>query len=323
MGQYTRLSLNERQQIQSLSEQGYRHSEIAEELGRSKSTILRELKPWKGKIYRPRIAHVQSKKRQASRKLGKRKIDTALGEEIEHLLCEKHFSPEQINHHLKNQGKYSPSHEAIYQYIYSLEGERRKKCIAALRRRRKYRRRKTGVYKQRGRIPNMRTIHERAPSVETRKEIGHWEGDLIIGKQHGSALLTLVERMTRYTLIVLLQADKTSEAVVQACIDKLSALPQELRKTLTYDRGKEMTLHEQLTQAIETQVYFADPHSPWQRGSNENTNGLIRDFFPKGSDFREHTVEEVAKVEHLLNIRPRKVLGFRTPKQAFSDYLNP
>ena len=162
----------------------------------------------------------------------------------------------------------------------------------------------------------MKSIHERPLIIENRDDIGHWEGDTIVGKNDNSAIGTLVERKFRLTLIVPLKNGKTAERTIQAFIDKFNELPTNLKKSLTYDRGKEMTYHEKLTAATEMPVYFADPHSPWQRGSNENTNGLIRTFFPKGTDFSNFSDEDFKKVEDSLNNRPRKVLNYLTPNEA-------
>jgi len=154
--------------------------------------------------------------------------------------------------------------------------------------------------------------------VEQRIEIGHWEGDQVVGKDHRTAIATLVERTSRYTIIVPLIKNKGSIETVGSFIQIFNIIPKELRKSLTYDRGKEMTLHEIFTKKTEVSVFFADPHSPWQRGTNENTNGLIRQFFPKGTDFSKYRKEDYQKVQDLLNNRPRKVLGYMTPKEKLS-----
>jgi len=236
------------------------------------------------------LADADTKQKQSSRKAGKKKIKEELSMQIEKLLLEKRFSPEQISQVLIRQflmiNPCKFSHEAIYQYIYSQKDPvKRKLLIKCLRRRKKCRRRKLKRQEKRGSIRNMTSIHERSEIVNQRREVGHWEGDLIIGKNHGSAILTLVERALRYTMIVHLGSDMSAERVLEACKDRLGALPQELRRSLTYDRGKEMALHESLKLSMGVEVYFADPRAPWQRGTNENTNGLIRDFFPKGTDF--------------------------------------
>jgi IS30 family transposase len=324
MALYSRLSLDERKIIKCLLSQGSGINVIARHLNRSSSTISREVRRTMGEsdAYYPAIAHLSSQKQQSLRRLGKRKIDFHLGNLIDACLMEQHFSPEQISHYLRRTHDISISHEAIYQYIYHCDDMwKRKRMIKALRRRKKERRRRKGLKEKRGIIPNMVSIHDRPEAANQRQEIGHWEGDLIIGKGHGSAILTLVERMSRYTIIVPLGDKMNSLAVIKACKEELGRLPKELQKSLTYDRGKEMTHHEQLTSTLGIQVYFADPHAPWQRGTNENTNGLIREFFPKGTDFCQYSEDEIRHVEGLLNIRPRKILGFRTPEEVLHVYL--
>lgn len=166
----------------------------------------------------------------------------------------------------------------------------------------------------------MLSIEERPGEVADRIIPGHWEGDLIIGKHKRTALGTLVERTTRTTLLVPLEK-KDAASVREAYVEKLRKLPKELRKSLTYDRGKEMSEHKELTAMIGMTVYFAHPASPWERGTNENTNGLVRQFFPKGTDFSKVTRQEILRVQHLLNGRPRKVLQWRTPNEALQELL--
>jgi IS30 family transposase len=321
---YKRLSLEERKRIKELLSQSKGVNVIAKELNRAPSTISREIKQTVGDadVYYPAIAHMASLRRQKSRRLDKRKIGTVLSSLIDKYLMIDHFSPEQISHSLKINHDRNISTESIYQYIYRCEDmEKRKQMIKCLRRRRRERRRRGNKNEKRGKIPNMVSIHERPEAANLREEVGHWEGDLVIGKGHRSAVLTLVERLSRYTIIVPIWDNMTSLAVIEACRAKLGQLPQALQKSLTYDRGKEMFYHEHLTRALGIKVYFADPHAPWQRGTNENTNGLIREFFPKGTDFCLHQELEFQLVEALLNRRPRKVLGFKTPKEVFESYL--
>lgn len=208
------------------------------------------------------------------------------------------------------------SHEAIYQYIYVLpRGELKQTLIKALRQEHKYRRtQKTGtVEENRGKIANMLSIEERPEEVADRTVPGHWEGDLILGKYKRSALGTLVERTTRYTILVPLGGKKDALSVREAYAEAFKGVPDKLKKTLTYDQGKEMSQHEQFTIDTGIQVFFAHPGSPWERGSNENTNGLIRQYSPKGTDFTLVSVEEIKDVENKLNDRPRKVLNFYKP----------
>lgn len=215
------------------------------------------------------------------------------------------------------------SHEAIYDFIYVLpRGELRKSLILALRREHKYRRtmRKKGAEapETRGKIADMLSIDERPIEVADRIIPGHWEGDLIIGKHKQSAIGTLVERVTRYTIIVPLRRGKDAESVRKAYARALRTIPQELKKTLTYDQGKEMSGHKLFTLATDIKVFFAHPASPWQRGTNENTNGLIRQYFPKGTDFRNVTARRIKFVQRQLNDRPRAVLEYLKPHEVFN-----
>jgi len=328
---YLTLTLKDRQKIEHALEQGCSRKHIASLLFCHPSTITRELQRGTDAqgVYRATYAHRKSVKAKRSRKLGKRKI----------LLCQKlqsyvHdklkqcWSPEQIAETLKTTYTDTMMHispEAIYQYIYVLpRGELKKTLIKGLRQERAYRRtqrRKVHDAETRGKIQAMLSIHERPLDVADRTIPGHWEGDLIMGKYKRSALCTLVERTTRYTLIILLKQGKTAEDVRTAMQQRLQTLPRDLVKSLTYDQGKEMSQHQQFTIDTGITVYFADPASPWQRGTNENTNGLIRQFFPKGTDFLEVDEEEVRHVEDLLNGRPRKCLDFAFPKEKFYDLI--
>jgi len=170
---------------------------------------------------------------------------------------------------------------------------------------------------KRGKIKNATSIHERPKEVEDRTTFGHWEGDLIIGKDHKTAIGSLVERKSRWLKIVPLTGGKDSRSVIQSFALALSDIPSNLKTSLTYDRGQEMSLHETFTELTGIKVYFADPRAPWQRGTNENTNGLIRDFFQKKTDFSHYNEADFQRVEDLLNDRPRKVLGFKPPREVF------
>jgi IS30 family transposase len=214
------------------------------------------------------------------------------------------------------------SAEAIYQYIYVLpRGELKATLIKGLRQEHKYRRaHKSTAGKEaemRGKIADMLSIEERPIDVADRTVPGHWEGDLIIGKNKRTALGTLVERVTRYTLLVTLEA-KDADSVRKAYARALQKLPRSLTLSLTYDQGKEMSGHKAFTVATGITVYFAHPSSPWERGTNENTNGLVRQFFPKGTAFNKLPTGAVRHVQNLLNDRPRKVLNYRTPNEAFT-----
>jgi transposase, IS30 family len=229
----------------------------------------------------------------------------------------KRWSPEQVAHELRVLFAGEPSRwlckETIYQAIYDT-------AVSLTRpaRRRRRRRRLQGL-QRRGRLTAMRMIDERPVEVEDRVEAGHWEGDLIMGAGNRSAIGTLVERTTRY-LVLLPFPDgiATTDGVRQAITDALESVPAGLRRTLTWDQGKELAQHQQITVATGTAVFFCDPHSPWQRGSNENMNGLLRDYFPKGTDLSVHTVEDVVRIAAEVNDRPRKTLGWQRPAELFA-----
>jgi transposase, IS30 family len=321
----------DRDRIELWYYQGIKPALIARRLGFHKSSIGREL--LRGidaqGIYRAVYADKKAVRRIRSRVLGKRKIckNPAL-QGFVHQKLTLAWSPMQIAHKLKElytKQYMHISHEAIYQYIYVLpRGTLKKTLIEGLRQSRKYRRsprKEKQDQEMRGKIKDMLSIHERPLEVADRVIPGHWEGDLIIGKYKRSAIATLVERTTRYTKLVALPQGKDAVSVRQALQATLTKLPAQLVKTLTYDQGKEMSQHKQFTIDTGIQVYFADPASPWQRSTNENTNGLIRQFFPKGTDFSLVSPEELQYVEDLLNGRPRKCLGFAFPKEKFYDLV--
>jgi IS30 family transposase len=233
------------------------------------------------------------------------------------------WSPEQIATRLQAEYPDDPtmraSHETIYAYLYVLpRGQLRRELLVYLRQRHKRRRRqgRRPAVDGRGQLPDMISIEERPAEVADRTIPGHWEGDLLMGRRQASALGTLVERTTRTTLLVPLTA-KDATSVRRAFAREMRTLPQQMRRSLTYDRGKEMAEHRLFTEATGITVYFAHPQSPWERGTNENTNGLLRQFFPKRTDFSTLSRREIKHVQHLMNGRPRKVLNWRTPSEAF------
>lgn len=237
------------------------------------------------------------------------------------------WSPQQIADRLKleypTDMNMQISHESIYTYIYCLaRGSLRKELVGYLRQKRAHRgpQGRVSAARKATRIPDLISIHERPPEVADRIIPGHWEGDLIVGANHTTALGTLVERTTRTVILVPLKA-KDAVSVAEAFARELETLPEQMKLTLTYDRGSEMARHRLSTEKTNMQVYFADPHSPWQRGTNENANGLIRQFFPKGMSFKNVTIEEIKYVQDLLNGRPRKTLDWLTPFEAFSNLL--
>jgi len=327
---YTRLSSEEREEISRCLAQGQSFGQIGKKLDRKTSTISRELSRlrYNPRSYRATFAGEIAVKRRNHRvkippKLVRNKrLRTYV---ITHLKL--HWSPEQIAARLKieypNDMNMRASHETIYTYVYCLaRGELKKELIATLKQQRTSRERPRGK-NSRARyspIPDLVSIEERPKAVEDRIVPGHWEGDLIIGKGGQSAIGTLVERTTRALILVPLKS-KQADHVAQAFAHELRKLPEQMKLTLTYDRGSEMARHMLFTKATTMKVYFADPHSPWQRGTNENTNGLIRQFFPKGTDLPSSR-KEIKRVQDLLNGRPRKVLEYRTPYEAFSKLLS-
>jgi transposase, IS30 family len=319
MAQYCRLSFAERQRIDQLKKQGHGVRSISRAICRSPSTISREFNR-RFTEYNAKTAHKDAIEK-SYRRVKKRKISGPLAEIILYLLTELHCSPEQISGYLQKEYGSMPemqvSSEAIYLWVY--RHERREIITRFLRRKHKYRRQRRVRGVHRGGIKNRVSIRERPPSVEDREEMGHWEGDLIIGEKQRSAIGTLVERSTRYTILVQLDS-RDSETVVGNFIKFLKRIPPHLRRSLTYDNGSEMAYHEKLFSETQTKVYFADPRSPWQRGTNENTNGLIREFLPKSTDLSVHSQEKLGGFAALLNRRPRKILNFNTPEQVFEYF---
>lgn len=319
MAQYCRLSFAERLRIEQLKKQGHGVRSISRALCRSPSTISRELNR-RFTEYNAKTAHKDSIEK-SYRRVKRRKISGPLAEVILYLLTELHCSPEQISGYLRKEygsmSEMQVSPEAIYLWVY--RHERRKIITRFLRRKHKYRRKRRVRGVHRGGIKNRVSIRERPPSVENREEVGHWEGDLIIGEKNQSSIGTLVERSTRYTILVQLDS-RDSETVVSKFISFLKRFPPHLRRSLTYDNGSEMAYHEKLSNEIQTKVYFADPRSPWQRGTNENTNGLVREFFPKSTDLSAHSQEKLGGVSALMNRRPRKVINFNSPERVLEYF---
>jgi IS30 family transposase len=327
---YTRLADQERESISRGLAQHKSIRQLAKELGRSPSTISREIRRNKGKSgYRAFSASRRAKAAASSRKRGKRKIekqDGLLSYVMEKL--QREWSPQEISKRLKIEYAWDMnmqvSHEAIYQYIYVLpRGELKQLLIKGLRQERKHRRpqKRGDTTETRGKIANMLSIEERPAEVADRSVPGHWEGDLILGKYKRSALGTLVERTTRYTILVPLGEHKDAASVREAYAEAFKSLPAELKKSLTYDQGKEMSEHEQFTIDTGIQVYFAHPGSPWERGTNENTNGLIRQYFPKGTDFTQVSKEQILEVQRKLNDRPRRALGYLKPDEVINQLV--
>jgi len=329
MKTYYRLTFEEREEISRLLSQKYSFNTIAEFLKRDKGTISREVNQGADNKYAYRAVRAQNRARRksAKRRKGKRKIDKngKLKKEIVAKL-KLRWSPEQIANFLKE--KYPQdkdmriSHEAIYTYLYVLpKGQLKKELLSYLRqgKKRRYKRNRKNQRIER-KLEDMTSIEERPAEVADRTVPGHWEGDLIIGKNRRSALGTLVERMSRTTILVPLN-NREAVTVRKSFAREIKQVPHQMKLTLTYDQGREMAEHKLFSKQTEVKVYFAHPGSPWERGTNENTNGLVRQFFPKGTDFNRIPRREIKKVQHLLNGRPRKVLNWQTPYEIFNKLL--
>lgn len=301
--------------------------EMGRFLNRSTSTISRELRRDLGgeSGYVALLAGEQADRlRLMPRKALKLVVGNPLFEIVKDYLKKK-WSPEQIAGTLKcmhpDKREQRVSHETIYHTLYAMpRGELRRELIACLRWSRDKRRSKTRGPDGRGHIAEMQSIHLRPQEVTDRLIPGHWEADMIKGAMNRSSVGTLVERTT--LLVVLAKMpDGTAQSALDGFSEALSAIPPELRKTFTYDQGREMSKHAQLTERTGVAVYFCDPHSPWQRGLNENTNGLLRQYLPKGSDLSVYTQEQLDEIAWSLNTRPRKSLGFRSPVEVYSELL--
>ena len=312
------LSLAEREEISRGLVLGCSIRAIAVQLDRAPSTVSREVKR-NGDVqsYRATSADKNAWDRSERPKVCKLVQNRPLCRKVEMKLRRK-WSPEQIAGWLKLEYPGDEwnqvSHETIYRSLFiQARGAFKKELQAYLRSKRSIRRARTSTLKDDGLggMPNAVTISERPASVEDRAVPGHWEGDLIEGSNK-TCIATLVERHTRYVLLAKLDNKKT-QTVVDALIKQAHKLPDELYKSLTWDRGTEMTGHQRFTLATDIKVYFCDPQSPWQRGSNENTNGLLRQYFPKGTDLSVHSQAKLSAVARQLNERPRKTLGFETP----------
>jgi len=334
---YCHLSLEERALIQTHLERGESPRQIALSLDRSASTITRELKRngWAGPRTRPKrgrpplaggyrleLAHRRAAVNRAKARVVRRlRPATPLWDSVMAYL-KTGYSPEQIAGTLAQVHPDTPSlrvsHETIYTAIYAMpRGALRTQVIGWLRQGHTKRRPRARGEDRRGRIPDMISISERPPEVEERLVPGHWEGDLIKGAYNRSSVGTLVERTTLFTVLARM-GDARAETAAASFAHVLNRIEAQKRLSLTYDQGREMAAHDRLTQASGVKVYFADPHSPWQRGINENTNGLLRQYLPKGSDLSQFSQAELDAIAWRLNTRPRKSLGFKCPAQLFT-----
>lgn len=322
----SQLTTDERYQITYLHMNGHSPAEIGRRLGRHRGTIGRELErnadPMGGYHYLSAQAQADTRRRVASRRY---KLDTAGSVAGKAVRCglKQRWSPEQIAGRLRldhpDDSAAWVSHETIYQWVYrqSLHG---KTLYQRLRRSHKHRRRRIpGERKgKRGMIPGRIGIEERPPIVAERRRFGDWESDTVEGAKGRGLVATHVERKSRYTLLDKL-ADKKAATVTQSTTASMMSLPRKLRHTATFDNGKEFADFKTIERELGLTVYFANPHSPWERGTNENTNGLLRDWLPKGSDFSKVTARRLAQIQKMLNNRPRKCLNYRTPIEVLND----
>jgi transposase, IS30 family len=347
-----RLSIGEREEIMVGTRRGESIRSIARRLGRAPSTIMREIYfngrcrdapgryralhrfgtnrgGWDAKsLYRASAAQARSEARARRPKTGKLAGYPQLRQEVEGLLA-KNYSPEQIAGVLAKtypeRAEMQVSHETIYKALYVQgRGELRRELHRCLRTGRALRkpRGRTAAGNRQGRIPGMVNISERPAEAADRAVPGHWEGDLIIGKNQASQIGTLVERSTGFVQLLHLPDNRSAEVVADAMITTIKAFPDTLRRTLTWDQGHEMAQHARISIDAGIDIYFCDPHSPWQRGSNENTNGLLRQYFPKGTDLSVHTVSYLAEVAAELNTRPRKRFEWDSPTQVLNRLLS-
>jgi len=313
---YTQLTQEQRYQIYALMKAEHKQVEIAAIVGVDKATISREVRRNRGlRGYRPQQAHQFALRRRQAK--AQPRITPAHWGLVERLLRED-WSPEQISLWLAEEGHLAISHERIYQHILQDKAQggdlyRHLRCQKA-------RKKRYGSYERRGQLPNRVSIEERPAIVEHRSRLGDWELDTVIGKGHRQALVSLTERKSRLALFAKVP-NKGAEVVKQAVLKLLRPLADHVH-TLTSDNGKEFARHEAIAKALDADFYFAHPYASWERGLNENTNGLIRQYFPKGCDFTTLTQRDIQKAMDKLNNRPRKCLGMKTPNQVFFG-INP
>ena len=320
-----RLSVAEREEVSRGIQAGESFRKIAARIGRAPSTVSREVRAAGGReSYRAHLAEEGARQRARRPKPIKLVENARLRQEVEDGLRQR-WSPQQIAARLKVDHPDDPelrvSHETIYSSLFvQARGALRKELATCLRTGRTRRRpeKRTDL---KGKISDMVMISERPAEAADRAVPGHWEGDLIIGKDGKSAIGTMVERKSRFVVLLPLPKGRTAEDVRKALVAEVRRLPEHLRRSITWDQGKEMAQHTRFSVETNVSVYFCDPHSPWQRGSNENTNGLLRQYFPKGDDLSKYTRRELNTVADQLNGRPRQTLDWRTPGEVFSTFV--
>jgi IS30 family transposase len=309
MTSYQQLTQEQRYQIYALMKAGFNHTQIALEIGVHKATISRERRRNCGQRgYRPKQAQELAAARLQLRI--KSRIEPQTWRRIELLLAWQ-WSPAQISGRLRLERQPTVSHERIYQYIYS--DKRRGGTLHRHLRSQKQRRKRYGSYSRRGHLPERRSIDERPALVENKARRGDWEADTIIGQNHRQAMVSLVDRKSKLTRLAKVTRN-TAELVGHAVTTQLQSL---VVKTITSDDGREFARHQEVAAQLSADFYFAHPYSSWERGLNENTNGLVRQYFPKKTDFSKITDTQINKVVERLNQRPRKTLGYKTPNEVF------
>lgn len=308
---YKQLTREQRYQIHILMKEGYKRTQIARLLGVHKSTICRELERNRGPNgYFPNQADLMARRRR--RNSHGPRIPARTWQAVRRLL-RRQWSPQQINGRLKLERQRAVSHERIYRYIYA--DKRRGGSLHLHLRSQKKQRKRYGGYVRRGQIPNRIGIEQRPAIVASKRRFGDWEGDTIIGAKHRGGILSLVERKSKLTLLHKLKS-KSAREVKDRSIELLTPLSAQVH-TITFDNGKEFVLHAEITAALQAPIYFTHPYAAWERGLNENTNGLVRQYFPKKHDFTRLTNCTIQRVAQLLNDRPRRTLGYRTPNEVF------
>jgi transposase, IS30 family len=320
------LSQDDRIEIAEGRSRGEPVKQIAARIGKSYQSVYRELARNRktGGRYQPWYAHNQAYLRRRRPKPRRLAVDAELREVVAGKLA-KHWSPAQISRWLRRRYRHRPGwhvctetiYEAVYRGLVIPVSAQNLRTGRTYRHRRGRGRTRDGALKQ---STSMKSIHQRPAAAQSRWQAGHWEGDLIVGAAQRSAIATLVERKFRLTVLVPIPKDHSAQTVGDALIAAFTKLPGRLRRTLTWDQGNEMFHHQRIEQQTGLKIYFADPHSPWQRGSNENTNGLLRQYFPKGTDLSVWTAGQLDQVAAELNDRPRLCIGDRTPHQAMQRW---
>jgi len=319
MKKYKQLTHKERYQIYALIKEGLNYTQIANNIGYNKSTISREIKrnSENKNRYNPDTASIEAFVRH-KHKSKFVKINTVVKKHI-HKYLKKDWTPEQVASQLKRDNIVDISHEAIYQYIYRNKKAGGRLYLHLPHKLKKYNKR-SGIYNSRGVISNRVSIHQRPKIVDKKIRVGDWEVDTIIGKYHQGAIVTIVDRKSKFTLMRKLPT-KEAIGVSNAIIELLYPIKQ-FTHTITSDNGKEFSLHENISSSLNANFYFCDPYSSWQRGLNENTNGLIRRYIPKKTEFENISLDEIMMIQNKLNHRPRKTLGYKTPFEVFMKEIS-